>query len=160
AQVFQVEGGQNDVGVLSRGMLFSVDLTKPSLNDFRISESATPTLLHAVSLCFTAGFPGAFKSREQEAQLTSAVRNEGGRFALLNRQADWGTRFAAVFTNVPEGVRVFVTVWDEDANSLESATAVLVQGNDPSGAGGIVGNSWTGPVRTVNGVPLAEIGVN
>ena len=106
-----------------------------------------------LGLRFREGFQTAFKTRIEEAQLNSIpgvvyntesgfVRPEAGLAGV--GVADTGTRVTARFTNVPEGVRLFVSTTSVQqlatSNSnvgSNTAQAILVQ-SDPNGAGGTV----------------------
>jgi hypothetical protein len=117
-----------------------------------------------LGLRFREGFQTAFKTRIEEAQLNSipgVVYNTESGFVRANDAnlagvgvADTGTRVAARFTNVPEGVRLFVSTTSIQSSTntnvgSTTAQAILVQ-TDPNGAGGTVS---VGAAITPVGIP-------
>ncbi|HYP09402.1 MAG TPA: hypothetical protein VER03_24470 [Bryobacteraceae bacterium] len=102
-------------------------------------------------LRYREGFQTAFKTRVAETQLTSVpgvvyntesgfvrtgdtVLNSAGTVGL----ADSATRIAARFTNLPEGIRLFVSTTSVPvATPLAQANALLVS-TDANGAGGTI----------------------
>jgi hypothetical protein len=134
-------GGVSDAGTFAQCISQNRDL----FNDPNRTSASGAQL----GLRFREGFQTAFKTRIEEAQLSSipgvVFNTESGfvRPALGNvGVADTGTRVAARFTNVPEGVRLFVSTTSVTSATntnvgSNTAQAILVQ-TDPNGAGGTV----------------------
>jgi hypothetical protein len=109
-----------------------------------------------IGLRFREGFQTSFKARlaaGQENSLPGQVFNTesgfvrtglGGAFATIGL-ADFGTRVAARFNNVPAGVRIFVSTEQVDEESTAGVTATLIS-SDASGAGGVITGGQILPV--------------
>jgi hypothetical protein len=98
-------------------------------------------------LRFREGFQTSFKARlstGQEASLPGQVFNTESGFVRPEPElagvglADFGTRLAARFNNVPAGVRIFVTT---QAVAAESTVTAQLISTDASGAGGVSGGT-------------------
>jgi hypothetical protein len=167
AVAFVLPGLQFDVRSCSGGGLDStgtfaqcISQNRDLFNDPNRSTASGAQL----GLRFREGFQTAFKTRIETAQLNSipgVVYNTESGFVRPDLGsvgvADTGTRVAARFTNVPEGVRLFVSTTsiqqlatDNTNVGSNTAQAILVQA-DPSGAGGTV-SVGTGGAGTITPV--------
>jgi len=142
-------GGPTSTGGTSQVQCRSVSqdvFNDPSTGTLPSNSSPAATVF---GLRFREGFQTAFKPRistgQDGAQPGTVFNSESGfvNSALLGGvgQADFGTRLAARFTNVPANVRMFVSTTQAPGTDV-STTAFLVGTGDPAGnvSGGVAGN--------------------
>ena len=138
------------------------------LNPELANGKQTNAAVTQIFLDFSEGFANAFKARGTGAGMTDAVGRQESAFepvvpTVQVGTAAQGTRFMAVFSNVPAGMQLFVTTRDiPAAGSVSPADpntppvdAVLIS-TDTSGAGGF------SPVTALNSkgsnnVPIAQV---
>jgi len=150
-----------------------------SLNPDRFNDPTTGTIpqdfLNAPSvlaLRYREGFQTAFKPRivtGQDGALPGTVYNSesgfvhsaadvGGTSLGAVGLADFGTRLAARFTNVPANVRIFVSTTQAPGTDV-GTTAFLVGTGDPAGnvSGGVSGNVTIACNSTALSTPGVEV---
>jgi hypothetical protein len=165
-----IDNPQQTVGYVQTGMLFDVrncgggsldsanitfaQCTSTSAQrDFFGDPLRSGDLPANASLRFREGFQTAFKPQiisGQEASIPGVVYNSESGFVRpetgIAGVADSGTRLAARFTNIPAGVRLFVSGTQANGTST-GGTAVLVT-TDAAGASNIGSPSVARPLPT------------
>jgi len=152
-----IDNPQQTVAFVQQGLLFDVRNCRNSdavgtTTQFAQCVSQSPDLFanpttqrgeSSFTLRFQEGFQTAFKTRllvNQDPSVAGTVYNSESGYvntASLGTRtglADAGTRLAARFNNVPNGVRLFVTV--RPINPAANRNAVLVQ-TGPNGEGSV-----------------------
>ena len=167
-----IDNPQQTVGYVQTGMLFDVRTCSggglssdfPEINflqctstsaqrDFFSDPLRSGNLPANASLRFREGFQTAFKPQiigGQEASIPGVVYNSESGFVRpetgIAGVADSGTRLAARFSNVPAGIRLFVSA-NAAAGTTVGSDAVLVT-TDAAGASNIGSPSVTRPLPT------------
>jgi len=135
---------------------------------------------------FREGFQTSFKTRletagpngDQSSSVPGLTFNTESGFVRVSEPllagvglADTGTRVAARFNNLPEGIRLFVSLQSVVPSGTATSNAVLVS-SDANGAGGIVsvggvtaavpvaGTTSLACVGTSTGISAAEVGIS
>jgi hypothetical protein len=173
-----IDNPQQTVAFVQTGLLFDVRNCRDSDSvgttaNFVQCVSQNPDLFNAPTsnrgassfvLRFQEGFQTAFKQRilvGQNPSTPGVVYNSESGFtntlALGNRTglSDNGTRLAARFNNVPNGVRIFATV--RNINATASRSAVLVQ-TGPNGEGGTTSDISGDPIGVTPNVTIGDFG--
>ena len=124
-----IENAQQKVATIRKGLNFEVrnadNSSRLAQHGYEISASSGLAVTRICTLRFTEGFPGAFKSRVPIAGRTWYTNSEGavstgesapvcavladGSEVRVAGLADYGTRLEAVFTQLPDGIKVFVS---------------------------------------------------
>ena len=157
AKEVSVSGNDAIVGFVRRSTLFSPS-QRPALQP---RESVIEGKLLGQHVCvshleFWPGFSSAFKSRNNEA---SRLGSGLSKIQFLNRRADSGTRLAAVFSNLPPGVNLYVTAWDEplDGTSVKPKAMLVINANADGSGGRLYRDSDKAPATTQGGIPLVPL---
>lgn len=161
-----IDNPQQTVGYVQTGMLFDVRSCNSSSSgtptfssctssnsDFYDNPATAGTISASGALRFREGFQTAFKPQiiaGQESSIPGVVYNSESGFVRpetgIAGVADTGTRLAARFTNIPAGVRIFVST-TASAGTSDGAAAVFVT-TDAAGASGLGQTSATRPAPT------------
>lgn len=117
-----------------------------------------------ITLRYTEGFPAAFKFQGAGNVLASGpigLQEEGYDPGIPGLQVsvakDSNTRFVAQFTNIPAGIRLFVTT-SELLPPTGGAKAKLMLTSDPNGDGLFAEAPSVG--ATIEGTPVAELAMS
>jgi hypothetical protein len=165
-----IDNPQQTVGYVQTGMLFDVrncdggsldndnitfaQCTSTSAQrDFFADPLRSGTLAADAALRFREGFQTAFKPQiigGQEASIPGVVYNSESGFVRpetgIAGVADSGTRLAARFSNIPAGIRLFVSA--REANGTSAGAAAVLVTTDAAGASNIGSPSVSRPLPT------------